>query len=68
MSAYCRRRRPAPVQHLGRRHAQYGVEDEHYGTVGTVLLSTLRAGLGDALNREAEEAWAVASSRVLTKA
>src|SRR5215510_2581054 len=48
------RARPAP----GPPHAQYGVEDEHDGTVGTVLLSTLRAGLGDALNREAEEAWA----------
>jgi hemoglobin-like flavoprotein len=48
------------VQDLGRRHAGYGVEDEHYDTVGTALLSTLRAGLGDALSREAEEAWAVA--------
>jgi hemoglobin-like flavoprotein len=48
------------VQQLGRRHAQYGVEDEHYDTVGTALLSKLRAGLGDALSREAEEAWAVA--------
>jgi hemoglobin-like flavoprotein len=48
------------VQQLGRRHAQYGVEDEHYDTVGTALLSTLRAGLGDALSREAEEAWALA--------
>jgi hemoglobin-like flavoprotein len=34
------------VQHLGRRHAEYGVEDEHYDTVGTALLSTLRTGLG----------------------
>jgi hemoglobin-like flavoprotein len=48
------------VQHLGRRHAEYGVEDEHYDTVGTALLSTLRTGLGDALSREAEETWAVA--------
>jgi hemoglobin-like flavoprotein len=48
------------VQDLGRRHAGYGVEDEHYDTGGTALLSTLRAGLGDALSAEAEEAWAVA--------
>lgn len=48
------------VQQLGRRHAQYGVEDEHYDTVGTALLSTLRAGLGDDLSCEATEAWAVA--------
>ncbi len=48
------------VQQLGRRHAQYGVADEHYDTVGTALLGTLRAGLGDALSHEAEEAWALA--------
>ena len=48
------------VQELGRRHAAYGVKDEHYDTGGTALLSTLRAGLGDALSLEAEEAWAVA--------
>src|SRR5262245_61670935 len=48
------------VQELGRRHAAYGVKDEHYDTVGTALLSTLRAGLGDALSLEAEEAWALA--------
>jgi hemoglobin-like flavoprotein len=48
------------VEELGRRHARYGVEDGHYDTVGAALLSTLRAVLGDALSREAEEAWAVA--------
>jgi hemoglobin-like flavoprotein len=48
------------VQELGRRHAHYGVRDEHYDIGGTALLSTLRVGLGDALSREAEEAWAVA--------
>jgi hemoglobin-like flavoprotein len=48
------------VQQLGRRHAGYGVEEEHYDTVGSALLSTLRLGLGDALSFEAEEAWAVA--------
>ena len=48
------------VQELGRRHAAYGVKDEHYDTGGTALLSTLRAGLGDALSREAEDAWALA--------
>jgi len=48
------------VQELGRRHAGYGVEDAHYDIAGVALVSTLRAGLGDALSREAEEAWAVA--------
>src|SRR5262245_33156295 len=36
------------VEALGRRHAGYGVRDEHYATVGAALLSTLEAGLGDA--------------------
>jgi hemoglobin-like flavoprotein len=48
------------VQALGRRHTGYGVEHEHYDTVGAALLSTLRAGLGDVLSREAEDAWAMA--------
>ena len=48
------------VEDLGRRHSRYGVQDAHYDTVGAALLSTLRAGLGDALSPEAEEAWAVA--------
>ena len=48
------------VRQLGRRHAGYGVEDAHYATVGIALLSTLRAGLGDALSAEDEDAWAVA--------
>ena len=51
--------RPA-VEQLGRRHAEYGVEVQHYDTVGTALLGTLRAGLGDALSPDAEEAWAAA--------
>ena len=48
------------VQALGQRHAGYGVADEHYAIVGTALLDTLRAGLGDAFDAEVEEAWAVA--------
>src|SRR5581483_4542570 len=34
------------LRDLGRRHAGYGVERAHYGTVATALLSTLEAGLG----------------------
>jgi hemoglobin-like flavoprotein len=48
------------VQALGQRHAGYGVADAHYAIVGTALLDTLRAGLGDAFDAEVEEAWAVA--------
>jgi hemoglobin-like flavoprotein len=46
------------VQELGRRHATYGVADDHYDTVGAALLWTLEKGLGDAFTDEAREAWA----------
>ena len=46
------------VEELGRRHASYGVADDHYDTVGTALLWTLEKGLGDAFTDEAREAWA----------
>jgi hemoglobin-like flavoprotein len=46
------------VQELGRRHASYGVADDHYDTVGAALLWTLEKGLGDAFTDEAREAWA----------
>ena len=46
------------VQELGRRHATYGVADDHYDTVGVALLWTLEKGLGDAFTDEAREAWA----------
>ena len=48
------------VQELGRRHARYGVRDEHYDTVGAALLSTLHQGLGDAFTPEVATAWATA--------
>lgn len=49
--------RPA-IEDLGRRHAGYGVTDEHYASVGGALLWTLEQGLGEAFTPEAEEAWA----------
>ncbi len=48
------------VQDLGKRHAGYGVKDEHYDTVAAALLWTLGAGLGDAFTDEVEEAWTTA--------
>ena len=45
------------VRDLGRRHAGYGVKDEHYGTVGAALLWTLEKGLGAAFTPETKEAW-----------
>jgi hemoglobin-like flavoprotein len=47
----------AAVEELGRRHAAYGVQPQHYATVGAALLWTLRDGLGDAFTAEHREAW-----------
>lgn len=46
------------VQALGRRHAGYGVSEEHYATVGAALLWTLEEGLGDAFTSDVRGAWA----------
>jgi hemoglobin-like flavoprotein len=46
------------VQALGRRHAGYGVTDQHFETVGTALLWTLERGLGAAFTPEVRDAWA----------
>ncbi len=45
------------VQALGRRHAGYGVKNEHYNTVATALLWTLEQGLGEAFTPEVKAAW-----------
>ena len=45
------------VREMGRRHAGYGVRDEHYDTVASALLWTLEKGLGDAFTPEVESAW-----------
>ncbi|HEY8994227.1 MAG TPA: globin family protein [Lacunisphaera sp.] len=45
------------VQSLGKRHAGYGVKDEHYTTVANALLWTLEKGLGNAWNAEIKDAW-----------
>jgi len=48
----------AAIQELGRRHADYGVKDHHYGTVGAALLWTLDKSLGTDFTPEARDAWA----------
>jgi hemoglobin-like flavoprotein len=45
------------IEALGRRHAGYGVKDEHYATVAAALLWTLEQGLGGRFTPEAREAW-----------
>lgn len=48
------------VRALGARHADYGVRDEHYDTVGAALLWTLGQGLGEAFTDDVHDAWAAA--------
>jgi hemoglobin-like flavoprotein len=55
--------RPA-LQDLGRRHANYGVVDEHYAVVGAALLWTLRQTLGPDFTSEVENAWQAAYGEV----
>lgn len=45
------------VQAMGKRHAGYGVKDEHYDTVAVALIWTLGQGLGDDFTEEVEAAW-----------
>ncbi|MGD9879806.1 MAG: globin family protein [Reyranella sp.] len=54
------------VRALGRRHAGYGVTEEHYGLVASALLWTLEQGLGEDFTFEVEEAWAIAYSVLST--
>ena len=48
------------VQALGRRHAGYGVADEHYDTVAEALLWTLHQGLGEYFTPDIAAAWSSA--------
>jgi nitric oxide dioxygenase len=58
------------IDDMARRHVAYGVEDDHYATVGQALVRTLRAGLRAAFSQEMEEAWreayAILSNRMIT--
>ena len=42
---------------MGKRHATYGVQLEHYAAVGQCLLATLADVAGDVWNAELEGAW-----------
>jgi hemoglobin-like flavoprotein len=50
------------LENLGRKHALYGVRDEHYDTVGAALLQSLRDALGAEFTDEAHAAWAEMSA------
>lgn len=42
---------------MGARHADYGVKDSHYATVGQALLDMLAATLDSGFTPEVREAW-----------
>jgi len=48
------------IEALGRRHAGYGVKDEHYATVATALLWALEQGLGARFTPDVRDAWSAA--------
>jgi nitric oxide dioxygenase len=48
------------VRALGKRHAGYGVDEEHFAPVGAALLWTLETGLGPDFTAEVKDAWATA--------
>ncbi len=48
------------VQALGRRHAGYGAQPEHYAVVGECLIWTLAQGLGDDFTAPVQAAWEAA--------
>lgn len=45
------------LQSMGKRHASYGVNDQHYETVGAALVTTLSQGLGEEFTASVRAAW-----------
>lgn len=56
----------AALQRLGQRHAGYGVQPRHYALVGSALLQTLAALLGDRFTPPVHAAWAALYGHVAT--
>lgn len=48
------------AQEMAVKHVGYGVEAEHYDTVGAALLWTLEQGLGSKFTADVKAAWATA--------
>jgi hemoglobin-like flavoprotein len=48
------------IEALGRRHADYGVKDEHYASVAVALLWALERALRDRFTPEVKDAWTAA--------
>ena len=45
------------LKQLGARHNAYGVQEDHYGKVGTALIGALEESLGDAFTPDVRSAW-----------
>ena len=45
------------LTHLGRQHRRYGVKATHYEPVGTALLISLQASLGERMTPQVRDAW-----------
>jgi hemoglobin-like flavoprotein len=50
----------------GRRHVGYGIEPVHCDTVGTALLNTIAAALGDQFDADTRAAWIAAYTLIAT--
>lgn len=48
------------LQEMGRRHARYGVEAQHYASVGAALIATLEQGFGTGFTQPIRSAWTAA--------
>jgi nitric oxide dioxygenase len=48
------------IDKLGKSHAKYGAQPEHYAVVGQCLIATLREGLGEKWNEPLQDAWIAA--------
>jgi hemoglobin-like flavoprotein len=54
------------IEDLGRRHAIYGVNEDHYIAGGGALIWTLNRVLGEAFTPEVQEAWQTVYHAVTT--
>lgn len=52
------------LRNLGRRHTDYGVKTEHFGSVGAALLWTLEQGLGAEYTPAMQQAWLAAFTTI----
>ncbi|MHB1038361.1 MAG: globin domain-containing protein [Pirellulales bacterium] len=44
-------------EHLGKRHAEYGVTEEHYAVFGATLVEAMTEVAGDAWSPECRQSW-----------